>query len=66
MNGVSSIKYMLPMLLFLPLSALAADAVIADKVLIEKQARRLTLLSKEQEIKTYKITLGSLDRKSVV
>lgn len=58
MNGVSSIKYMLPMLLFLPLSALAADAVIADKVLIEKQARRLTLLSKGQEIRTYKIALG--------
>ena len=31
----------------------------ADKVLIEKQARRLTLLSKGEVIKTYKISLGS-------
>jgi murein L,D-transpeptidase YafK len=30
----------------------------ADKVLIEKQARRLTLLSKGEVIKTYKIALG--------
>ncbi len=30
----------------------------ADKVLIEKQARRLTLLSKDEVIKTYKIALG--------
>ena len=29
-----------------------------DKVLIEKKARRLTLLSKENVIKTYKIALG--------
>ena len=30
----------------------------ADKVLIEKKERRLTLLSKEEVIKTYKIALG--------
>ncbi|MGD8468780.1 MAG: L,D-transpeptidase family protein, partial [Desulfobacterales bacterium] len=30
----------------------------ADKVLIEKKARRLTLLSKGEVIKTYKIALG--------
>jgi len=30
----------------------------ADKVLIEKQARRLTLLAKDEVIKTYKIALG--------
>jgi tetratricopeptide (TPR) repeat protein len=30
----------------------------ADKVLIEKKARRLTLLSKDEVIKTYKIALG--------
>jgi len=30
----------------------------ADKVLIEKKERRLTLLSKGEEIKTYKIALG--------
>ena len=31
----------------------------ADKVLIEKQARRLTLLSKGEVIKTYRIALGA-------
>lgn len=30
----------------------------ADKILIEKQARRLTLLAKDEVIKTYKIALG--------
>jgi murein L,D-transpeptidase YafK len=37
---------------------LAAQDVRADKVLIEKAARRLTLFSKEQAIKTYKVALG--------
>jgi L,D-peptidoglycan transpeptidase YkuD (ErfK/YbiS/YcfS/YnhG family) len=36
--------------------ALRAEAV--DKILIEKQARRLTLLSKGAVVKTYKIALG--------
>jgi murein L,D-transpeptidase YafK len=36
--------------------ALRAEAV--DKVLIEKQARRLTLLSKGAVVKTYQIALG--------
>ena len=31
---------------------------LTDKVLIEKEARRLTLLSKGEVIKTYKIALG--------
>ena len=39
-------------------SALAANTVMADKVLIEKKARRLTLLSKGQVIKSYKVALG--------
>ena len=38
------------------LFALRAEAV--DKVLIEKQTRRLTLLAKGEVIKTYKIALG--------
>ena len=36
----------------------AAPAKGADKVLIEKKARRLTLLAKDEVIKTYKIALG--------
>jgi murein L,D-transpeptidase YafK len=36
----------------------AALRAPADKVLIEKQARRLTLFSKGEVIKTYKIALG--------
>ncbi len=39
-------------------SAFAADGVVADKVLIEKGARRLTLLFREKAIKTYKVALG--------
>jgi murein L,D-transpeptidase YafK len=39
-------------------SALAVDAVKADKVLIEKKARMLTLFSKGQVIKSYKVALG--------
>ena len=39
-------------------SALAVDAVKADKVLIEKRARILTLFSKGQVIKSYKVALG--------
>ncbi len=38
-------------------SAVASD-LIADKVLIEKKARRLTLLNKGQQISTYKVALG--------
>jgi len=36
----------------------AADAPTADKVLIEKKARRLTLFSNGQPIKAYKVALG--------
>jgi len=39
-------------------SAFAAEGGMADKVLIEKKARRLTLFSKGQAIKTYKVALG--------
>ncbi len=48
---------MVPMFLFFSLSAAAAESVVADKVLIEKKARRLTLFSKGQEIKAYKVAL---------
>jgi murein L,D-transpeptidase YafK len=36
----------------------AADAVMAEKVLIEKNARRLTLISEGKAIKSYKVALG--------
>lgn len=39
------------------LSAFATDSK-ADKVLIEKKARRLSLLSKGHQIKVYKVSLG--------
>jgi len=51
-------NYILPLLLVLVFAASAAESVLIDKVLIEKKARRLTLLSKEKAIKTYKISLG--------
>jgi len=47
----------LVLLIFNAMSAFAAD-VVADKVLIEKKARRLTLFSQGQQIKAYKVALG--------
>jgi murein L,D-transpeptidase YafK len=38
--------------------AFAAENFSADKILIEKKARRLTLLSKDRVIKTYTVALG--------
>ena len=58
MNEARILKYILPMLLFFSFSALATEAVVADKVLIEKKTRQLTLFSKGQEIKAYKVALG--------
>jgi murein L,D-transpeptidase YafK len=52
------LKYLLPLFLFFSVSAFAAETVSIDKVLIEKKARRLVLLSKENAFKTYKIALG--------
>jgi len=51
-------KCILPLLLIFAFAASAAESVLIDKILIEKKARRLTLLSKENVIKTYKIVLG--------
>jgi murein L,D-transpeptidase YafK len=52
-------KYALTLLLLMfSFSALAAKEVPADKVLIEKKARRLTLFSKGQVLRTYKVALG--------
>jgi len=52
------LKYMFFLFLLFSFSASAAESVLIDKVFIEKKARRLTLLSKENVIKTYKIALG--------
>lgn len=38
--------------------SLATETTTADKVIIEKKARKLTLYSKGQLIKTYKVALG--------
>jgi murein L,D-transpeptidase YafK len=51
------ILQLLIFVLFNTMSAFAFD-VIADKVVIEKKARKLTLLSKGQQLKTYKVALG--------
>jgi murein L,D-transpeptidase YafK len=48
---------MLAALIMLAAVGFAADPT-ADKVLVEKKARRLTLLSNGQVLKTYKISLG--------
>jgi murein L,D-transpeptidase YafK len=55
---IKVLKYILSLLLIVAFTASAAESVLIDKVLIEKKARRLTLLSKEKAIKTYKISLG--------
>jgi murein L,D-transpeptidase YafK len=52
------LRYLLPILLLFSSSAFAVQDLRADKVLVEKKARRLTLFSKERVIKTYKVTLG--------
>jgi murein L,D-transpeptidase YafK len=58
MKAIRAVRHILPLLLVLSVSALAAENVLVDKVLIEKKARRLTLLSKGEAIKTYKMALG--------
>jgi murein L,D-transpeptidase YafK len=44
--------------LLFPLAAIAADSLRADRILIEKKERRLTLLSSNRPIKTYAVALG--------
>jgi murein L,D-transpeptidase YafK len=55
---IVALIYGLLIAVVLSVSALAAEDVRADKVLVEKAAGRLTLLSKGQVIKTYKVALG--------
>jgi murein L,D-transpeptidase YafK len=45
-------------LIYLASVAVATPNVLADKILIEKKERKMTLFSKGQAIKTYKIALG--------
>lgn len=52
------LKYILPLLLIFVFAASATESVLIDKILIEKKARSLTLLSKGNVVKTYKIALG--------
>lgn len=58
LKPIVALIYGLLIVVALQASAFAAQDVRADKVLIEKAARRLTLFSKEQVIKTYKVALG--------
>ncbi len=48
----------LSFLILMASSVFATENIIADKILVEKKARRLTLLAKGQVIKTYKVALG--------
>ncbi len=58
MKTINILKYVLPLLLVFSLSVFAGARVSADRVLIEKRARRLTLFSKGKKIKVYKVALG--------
>jgi len=58
MNSASILKRIAALLFILSTVSFASGAISADKVLIEKKARRLTLYSKGQPIKVYKVALG--------
>jgi murein L,D-transpeptidase YafK len=58
MKTMNLLKYALPLLLFFSFSVYAAESVLADKLIIEKKERRLTLFSKAKVIKTYRVALG--------
>ncbi|HNT43587.1 MAG TPA: L,D-transpeptidase family protein [Syntrophorhabdaceae bacterium] len=56
----SCLKVLSMLMIFTMLGAIgfATGDLTADKLLVEKKARRLTLLSKGQILRTYKIALG--------
>lgn len=58
MNTAPMLKSIAILLFVLSMASFASEAISADKVLIEKKARRLTLYSKGQPIKVYKVALG--------
>jgi murein L,D-transpeptidase YafK len=58
MKNTAILRCVTAILLVLSVCAFAAESGLADKVLIEKKARKLTLYPKGQVIKVYKIALG--------
>jgi murein L,D-transpeptidase YafK len=48
----------LPIFLLFNVATVFASDFIADRIIIEKKARRLTLFSKGQQIKAFKVALG--------
>jgi len=52
------LKSVFILLFVLSATAFASEAVLADKVLIEKNTRRLTLYAKGRAIRVYKVALG--------
>jgi murein L,D-transpeptidase YafK len=52
------VRWVFSLYLLLSFSAYAAENIFADKILIEKKARRLTLLSQDRVLKTYTVALG--------
>ncbi len=58
MHKFTVVFNLLIMLVLATSSAFAANAIMADKILIEKKQRRLTLFSKGQAMKSYKVALG--------
>jgi murein L,D-transpeptidase YafK len=58
MNRTMKPIFFITLLLIISVSAFAAQDGTADKILIEKKARRLTLLSSNKVLKTYDIALG--------
>jgi murein L,D-transpeptidase YafK len=55
---IAALRCLLPILVILSVSVSSAQDVSADRVVIEKGTRRLTLFSKGHAIKTYKVALG--------
>jgi murein L,D-transpeptidase YafK len=58
MNRAMKTIFFITLLLIISVSAYTAQNGTADKVLIEKKARRLTLFSNDKVLKTYNIALG--------
>jgi murein L,D-transpeptidase YafK len=58
MNRSMVLKSLFILFFVLSATAIASEVVLADKVLIEKKDRRLTLFSRGTAIKVYKVALG--------
>jgi murein L,D-transpeptidase YafK len=58
MKWLRAVGFLLPIFLLWWSFAFSASDQQAAKILIEKKAKRLTLFSKDQPIRTYKIALG--------